>query len=131
MRLLTKLHKTIRKKRIQRSYNDGYVSIVAKEHERDEFNTIIPNRFKTEELGRYAFRLEPIHSSDKFEFGRDNVRLRYNIRIPENHFIHAGMTAQINGETFDIVKTYSDIRNSELEITLAEEGGRVDIKKQN
>ena len=39
------------------------------------------------------------------------------------------MYARINGELLDIVKTYSDIKNQELELVLAEVGGSFEFKE--
>lgn len=123
------LHKTIANNRIENSFNDGYVEIGELTNKTDEFNTIIAGEYDFKQLGIYAFRLRPIHSTDKREFGNKGRWLRYTIRISENHYIRADMYARINGELLDIVKTYSDIKNQELELVLAEVGGSFEFKE--
>jgi len=123
------IHKQIRNRRIQKAYNDGKITIVEKEDKTDDFGTPIPGEPILKGLGSYFFRIKGIHSQDKIEFGNQGIEVEKEVVIPINYYINSGMTALLNDDDsvlYDIVKTYPDVNNDELEILLAREGGQYD-----
>lgn len=117
------LHKSTanQQNRIQKAFMGGQVRIVSKEPKLDKFGTPIPNQVVETEIGRYPFRKTAIHSNDIYQFGTNDTKLDLQIRIPLIEGIYTDMTATIGDKFYNIVKTFPDYIEQELELLLAEE----------
>lgn len=120
------LHKSIRNKRIQNAFTEGFLEIVEREPKTDEYGTVLPGQTKMTLLGKYGFYFKAINTNDIYEFQSRGVELEHQVRIPLNYHIKPDMTGKIGSSTYNIAKVFQDFNNSETEILLAKEGGGIE-----